>query len=124
MESANFGIGGLRRIAVVGNSMSPTYNEGDWLLTSWWPAGLSTSLTRGLMGRAVLVQRAGQSGELDFLQIKRIKEIEPVEFGLPRFWVEGDNSAASTDSRHWGWLEAHEIKGAVMVRYRKGKKKR
>ena len=122
MESTNFGIGGLRRIAVVGDSMAPAYNEGDWLLTSWWPAGLSTSLISGLVGKAVLVQRTGTAGELDLLQLKRIKEIESVDSGLPRFWVEGDNQTASTDSREWGWLEAHEIKGAVILRYRKGKK--
>lgn len=109
------------KIKVVGESMSPKYRDGDWLLARFWPDGVSTVLTQGLIGKAVLIQRESAAAGPGILQIKRLVDIERTEDGWPLFWVEGDNKDASTDSREWGWLAGSEVKGVVLFRYKRRK---
>ena len=114
---------GFKTLLVSGDSMAPKYRDGDWLLCSWWRDGLSSTLTHGLLGKSVLIQRGDPMAPVtDFRQIKRITAIESSEVGLPKFWVEGDNALSSTDSRQWGWLAPYEIKGTVITRYRRAKR--
>jgi len=42
------------------------------------------------------------------------------ELGL---WVEGDNKAASTDSRNWGYLKPSEVVGVFVLCYKRAKSK-
>jgi len=91
------------RIRVVGDSMAPALNDGDWLLFR---------RARCRVGSIVLIQRDSR----DFMQIKRVTEIYP----NGDIWVEGDNKEASTDSRSWGALQKHQVKAVMLVRYRKG----
>lgn len=93
----------LGTVAVAGESMSPTYSPGDWLVVLWGGAFRK--------GQAVLVERESQPGV--FL-LKRV--IGPME---GQVWVEGDNKIESTDSRQWGPIGAEEIVATVIFRFLK-----
>ena len=99
----------FRTIAVSGNSMSPTYIDGDWLLFRRLRA---VSAAQRLVGKVVVIERESYPG---ILLIKRVMRAD--ENGL---WVEGDNKDASTDSRTWGLLAPRDIAGRVLIRYRRG----
>lgn len=91
--------------------MSPTYNDGDWLL--FRPLSeVKVNALRRLVGKVVVIERESYPG---ILLIKRLLRAD--ESGL---WVEGDNEDASTDSRAWGLLAPREIVGLVLIRYRRG----
>jgi nickel-type superoxide dismutase maturation protease len=94
-------------VAVAGDSMSPTYASGDWLIVRW--SG------RYKAGEVVVVERQERPGV--FL-IKRIIRHEG-----EKYWVEGDNKNSSIDSRQWGDLYSQEIRGKVLFRFRKAKGK-
>ncbi len=89
--------------------MSPTYNDGDWLLFRRLRAVSAAQL---LVGKVVVIERESYPG---ILLIKRVMRAD--ENGL---WVEGDNKDASTDSRTWGLLAPREIVGRVLIRFRRG----
>ena len=95
-----------------GDSMAPTYNEGDWLLFIGFPAN-----AKSLLGKVILIRRASGAGS-DFLQIKRA-----IRFDGANIWVEGDNKESSTDSRSWGAISSDEVIGKLLFRYRKGPKR-
>jgi nickel-type superoxide dismutase maturation protease len=94
----------LGTVAVLGDSMSPAYKEGDWLLVRW--------RTPYDVHDVVVIEREIRPG---IFIIKRIKTIES-----GKFWVEGDNPS-STDSRQWGSIDQSEIVGKVLFRVRRGK---
>ena len=107
----------IKAIEVSGSSMSPKYEHGDWLLfrttrygQSKKPPKLHTLIN--LVGKVVVIERDDMPG---ILQIKRAIRVE--ESAL---WVEGDNKFASTDSRNWGVVRPHEIRGVVLLRYKRG----
>ena len=95
-------------VSVSGNSMQPTYNDGDWLFVRWIDANIS-----GLERKSIIViERDEQPG---IFLVKRIQK-----FHSGRYWVEGD-SQESTDSRQWGWISPQEIRAKVLFRYWKSK---
>ena len=100
-----------RVIAVSGASMSPTYNDGDWLLFRTVEPLVAKGL-RPLIGKVIVIERESYPG---ILLIKRVVRID--DAGI---WVEGDNKEASTDSRNWGAVSPAEIRGRVLLRYRRG----
>ena len=102
----------FRTIAVSGNSMSPTYNDGDWLLLKSI-VRVDAKRAPGFIGKVVLVERESYPG---ILLIKRVKRVDGNQI-----WVEGDNSDASTDSRQWGAITPEEIVGMVLARYKRAK---
>ena len=102
----------FRAIAVSGASMSPTYNEGDWLLFRSMVPRTAKQL-QNLVGKVVVIERESYPG---MLLIKRVVRIDG-----SGIWVEGDNKEASTDSRNWGALTPTEIRGVVLLRYRRAK---
>lgn len=102
----------FRTIAVSGNSMSPTYNDGDWLLLKSIVRVDAKGAPR-FIGKVVLVERESYPG---ILLIKRVKRVDGNQI-----WVEGDNSDASTDSRDWGAITPEEIVGRVLARYKRAK---
>ncbi len=94
---------GFRRYAVTGASMAPAFFAGDHLLIrrrSRWPE----------VGEVVVVADP-RSGEPI---LKRVQQVGPD--GID---VRGDNSAASTDSRHFGVLPHEAVLGTVIRRYRR-----
>ena len=100
----------FRSIAVSGNSMNPTYKDGDWLLFKQVKVGASN--LQGLAGKIVVIERESYPG-IHF--IKRVMRAD--QSGV---WVEGDNKESSTDSRQWGAITPTEIVGVVLLRYRRG----
>jgi nickel-type superoxide dismutase maturation protease len=87
------------RVAVDGVSMVPTLAPGEWVL-----------VRRGVAPRpgAVVVVRRPER-----LVVKRVVRLT----GDGRVWVEGDNAAASDDSRTWGAVDPGAIVGEVRWRY-------
>jgi len=115
MSSLHFNVAKLfKAVELRGDSMSPNFNDGDWLLFRLLPAKVR-------VGKVVLIQRNSDLGK-DFLQVKRvIKADESNESNETKFWVEGDNKSASTDSRSWGALDSNEVIGKLLFRYRRAK---
>jgi signal peptidase I len=119
----------FKAVEVRGESMSPNYNDGDWLLFRVLPA---KSKANELIGKVVLIQRQSESGT-DFFQVKRVTQVSdstsasgstsassPIKIEI---WVEGDNQGVSTDSRSWGPLNSDEVIGKLIFRYRRAPKK-
>jgi len=98
-------------VKVSGSSMAPTYKDGDWLLVSWFAAGLAPSVGDRILGKVVVVEREERPG------IFLVKRLQKSHGGI--YWVQGDNDE-STDSRSWGWIPGNEIVGVVRLRYKKG----
>jgi nickel-type superoxide dismutase maturation protease len=96
-------------VGVSGQSMQPTFSDGDWLCVRWLK-GQTSALERGAI---VVIEREERPG---IFLVKRIQK-----FHSGRYWVEGD-STESTDSRQWGWISPHEIRGKVLFRYWRSKK--
>ncbi len=94
----------LRTVAVAGDSMAPTYHDGDWLLALWGG--------QCKVGQVLIIEREERPG------IYLVKRLVRIEDG--KYWVQGDNPLASTDSRQWGLLNSQEIQGRVLLRYRRG----
>ena len=92
--------------------MAPAYRDGDWLLVSWFPAGLTASVGDRILGKVVVVEREERPG------IFLVKRLQKSHGGI--YWVQGDNDE-STDSRIWGWIPGNEIIGIVRFRYKKGR---
>ena len=126
MSSLHFSVAKFKAVEVRGDSMSPNFNDGDWLLFRLLPAkSKSSKLVGKLVGKVVLIQRQSQVGT-DFLQVKRVVKVDETnesnESNETKFWVEGDNKANSTDSRSWGALDSSEVIGKLIFRYRRARK--
>ena len=104
----------FKKVEVRGDSMSPNYNDGDWLLFRLLPA---KSKANELVGKVVLIQRHSEVGT-DFLQVKRVINVHNHN-DEAQIWVEGDNKDKSTDSRSWGALDSSEVIGRLLLRYRR-----
>ena len=104
----------FKKVEVRGDSMSPNYNDGDWLLFRLLPA---KSKANELVGKVVLIQRHSEVGT-DFLQVKRVTKVHN-DTNETEIWVEGDNKEKSTDSRSWGALDSSEVIGRLLLRYRR-----
>lgn len=91
---------------MVGTSMLPTLEPGDRLLAAGWgrlrPGDLVVVADPCSVGGPVVkrVRWQGRDGD-----------------GRPAVWVEGDNGAASTDSRSWGTIPLTGVLGRVVWRY-------
>ena len=92
--------------------MSPTYMDGDWLLVSWFPAGLSPLVGDRTLGKVVVIEREERPG------IFLVKRLQKSHGGI--YWVQGDNDE-STDSRTWGWIPGNEVVGVVRMRIKKNR---
>jgi signal peptidase I len=102
---------GFSTVIVSGNSMAPSYNQGDWLIVR----NLSGKKHTLKIGVVYLVQDPIRPG------VKLLKRLKAnrMEHGITRYWVEGD-SPLSDDSRNWGWLEGELFLAKVVLKYRSG----
>ena len=136
MSSLHFSVAKFKAVEVRGDSMSPNFNDGDWLLFRLLPAKSKSdkkanALIGKLVGKVVLIQRHSEIGK-DFLQVKRVTQVSDSSDSSGsskasdaiknEFWVEGDNKANSTDSRSWGALDSSEVIGKLIFRYRRARK--
>jgi len=111
---AKNGFLGLRRVRVAGNSMAPTYKDSDILLVRWFPE-IAPELP---LTAVVVIEREEMPG------VFFIKRIQKSHSGA--YWVEGDNREPDvenrmSDSRKWGYIPAHEIRGKVLFRIKRAK---
>ena len=115
-------------VLVEGNSMTPTYNAGDWLLARWAEYSLASAAPAKLLhrlrignyiavGDAVVIERAEQPG---VYFVKRIVDVK-AELGKDlQVFVRSDNPEG-TDSRTWGWLSLETVKARVDCRVKRAK---
>ena len=82
--------------------MAPALCDGEW-----W---LALRTRRFGAGDIVVIEHPEYAG---LLAVKRL-----VRRDGDGWWVEGDNPAASRDSRHFGAIADARIRGRLMVRYR------
>ena len=88
-------------VAVAGDSMEPTLRSGEW-----W---LARRTRRVAVGDVVVVRQPEQE---DLLTVKRITGRQGAGW-----WVEGDNSERSRDSRHYGPVDPEAILAVLVIRY-------
>jgi signal peptidase I len=100
------------RVEISGPSMAPTLLAGDWAL-----AVNPGRLQRGVV---VVIEHPLRPG---FEMVKRITGV-PDELtpdgrilGEEEWWVEGDNRAESTDSRHFGPVSTGGVKARIRLIY-------
>lgn len=99
-------------VAVAGDSMSPTFEDGDWLVVEWHKEQDESAY---LVGQILVIERESRPG---IYLIKRY-----IRSDGDRYWVEGDNPL-SIDSREWGPVSSQEILGRVLLRIRKANSRR
>jgi nickel-type superoxide dismutase maturation protease len=98
------GRSGFLRVAVAGDSMSPTLVDGDWLLCR-----RVRPPTGAREGDVVVLERPDRPG---LLIVKRI-----VRRDGRGWWVEGDHAVASDDSRLFGPVADGYVVARVLARY-------
>jgi nickel-type superoxide dismutase maturation protease len=96
----------VRRLRVVGESMAPTLLPGDRVLAVQGFGPLRPPLRVGDLV-ALFDPR-----EADRTMIKRV-----AGFDGEGVLVRGDNETLSTDSRHFGPVRRHALRGRVVYRY-------
>jgi signal peptidase I len=113
-------------VRVEGNSMAPTYNDGDWLMARWADYSVARNLLTKLLhrllssldvGDVVVIEREEQPG---IYYVKRIADLREPECELPMIYVLSDNPEG-TDSRTWGWLPLPYVKARVEFRVKRVK---
>ena len=96
------------RVAVEGDSMEPAYRDGDWLIV--------TLRGRVRIGSVVVIEHPQRQG---FDLIKRVTarpgDMTPRHelLGADEYWVEGDRSDRSTDSRAFGPIRGSAIRHRI-----------
>jgi nickel-type superoxide dismutase maturation protease len=94
----------LMRVEVAGSSMEPTLTEGDWLVCRILGPDDSPAV-----GDIVVVRRPDRP---ELLLVKRAVRRE-----ADGWWVEGDNGAASDDSRLFGVVPDDHVLAKAVARY-------
>lgn len=87
---------------VRGKSMEPLVQEGDFVVAE----SMSYLFLRPRVGQVVLARHPARG---NMLLVKRI-----VAENQGCYWLEGDNSLASEDSRALGWFQRGDLKGKVI----------
>ena len=88
----------IRRFKVNGNSMLPTFREGQYLLVSSWFNDLK-------VGDVVVLDQSNQDKKI----VKRVAKIQNNQYFLV-----GDNQKESLDSRSFGWVKKEDVLGKVI----------
>jgi signal peptidase I len=105
------------RVEILGSSMEPTLSDGECAI----------AMRSGLRVRSIVVvehpQRPG------FELVKRIvaapgDAVDGRRLGADEWWVEGDRSDASTDSRTFGPVSRTAIRGTVVIPYAPWRRRR
>lgn len=100
------------RVEIRGDSMAPTLLPGDW--------ALAVASVRPRRGDVVVLEHPGRPG------LEVVKRVTGVEgdlgpdgriLGRDELWVEGDNPARSTDSRHYGSVDRGSVRARIRLVY-------
>jgi nickel-type superoxide dismutase maturation protease len=99
------------RVEVRGDSMAPSLRDGDWLL--------AIRPGRIHRGDVVVVEHPERPG---FELVKRVAGVPGDRMGdrvlaSDEFWLVGDHEVASSDSRSFGPVNGHSIRGVVPFRF-------
>ena len=100
------------RVAVEGASMVPTLLPGDW--------ALAASGARLGRGDVVVVEHPGRPG---YEMVKRLIAVPGDRvngdrlLGPDEYWIEGDHTNASSDSRHFGPVRGEQLTAKVLLIY-------
>jgi nickel-type superoxide dismutase maturation protease len=88
--------------------MRPTLEPGDW--------GLALGNARGRRPRVGDIVVLEHPERPWFELVKRVIDVRssPTS-GATELWVEGDDPAASTDSRHFGPVDGSQIRGRLVL---------
>lgn len=84
------------------NSMAPSFQERDIVLVN----RMSYLFSGPQVGHVVVARHPVKKG---MMLLKRIVKAEN-----DRYWLEGDNTFESSDSRQFGWVERGLIEGKVI----------
>ena len=101
-------------MVVVGDSMAPTYNAGDWLMGRWAKYKLMGS-HRIKVGNVIVIEREEQPG---IFYVKRVTQTRTSGGHMPTIYVSSDNPDG-TDSRHWGWLPITSVRAKIWFRFKR-----
>jgi phage repressor protein C with HTH and peptisase S24 domain len=106
-----FGLTGLTRVEIEGNSMAPTYQTGEQIWVRLVKEAPTAAQLHHLRGQVILVERDEYPG------IYLLKRLEKVHGDL--IWIEGDNKDATVaplqhDSRKFGWLTRETVRGVAL----------
>lgn len=93
----------LTKFKILGHSMEPTLKNGEEVLVSYIPY-----LFKNLNVNDIVAVR-DKSGKV---LIKRIEKISD-----KKFFIKGDNSVDSLDSRSFGYIEKKQILGKVIYKF-------
>lgn len=93
-------------VVVSGESMEPAFHDGDFLVVDRFAFRDAPPVPGDIV---FFADPRDPSREL----LKRVVYADPDR----GYWVEGDHAAASTDSRHFGWIGHNAIIGGVPLRY-------
>jgi nickel-type superoxide dismutase maturation protease len=105
----------LWRVAVAEQSMEPALRPGDWLLVR--RSLLPGRPPRVRPGDVVIARHPDQP---DLLLVKRAARREQ-----DGWWLESDNpGAGAVDSRRFGAVPPELIEGRVLLRYRRGDRRK
>jgi phage repressor protein C with HTH and peptisase S24 domain len=101
-------------MVVVGDSMAPTYNAGDWLMGRWAKYKLMGA-HRIKAGNVIVIEREEQPG---IFYVKRVTQTRTSGGHMPTIYVSSDNPDG-TDSRHWGWLPITSVRAKIWFRFKR-----
>lgn len=100
------------RVEIVGSSMRPTLEPGEW--------ALAVAVASYRRGEVVVLEHPERPG---FELVKRIIAVpgdlapDGRVLDADRFWLEGDSADASTDSRTFGTVARANLVGRVRLVY-------
>ena len=102
--------------------MEPKYKDGDWLFVTWFKGKGMRSISQSeslpfkkvKVSNIVVAERETQPG---IFYIKRVSQKDKSQY-----WLSSENPEG-TDSRTWGWLTDAEIRGKVLFRYYRKRKR-
>lgn len=115
----------FQTVVVSGDSMEPTFRDGQRLLVcrAYWLVGQirrnDIVVIRGQDGKGFLIKRVHRLGGevVDFMNVPDNWRITHGEFRVPKdhLYVIGDNYAVSEDSRKYGPVPLSRVIGKVVV---------
>ncbi len=100
------------RVEIAGRSMRPTLEPGDWAFAIGTARG-----RRPRIGDIVVLEHPDRPG---FELVKRVTEMRRPSTShattrTAELWVEGDDPASSTDSRHFGPIDRSRVRGRLVL---------